>query len=56
MTARPEPTMSVEYKNYYDFLVTLGEALHGSTRTINLQRVDSRTGQTSMQTFCIAQV
>jgi len=31
--------------------VTLGEALHGSTRTINLQRVDSRTGQTSMQTL-----
>jgi curved DNA-binding protein len=34
-----------------DILVTLGEALHGSTRTINLQRVDSRTGQTSMQTL-----
>jgi curved DNA-binding protein len=34
-----------------DILVTLGEALHGSTRTINLQRVDSRTGQTSVQTL-----
>jgi curved DNA-binding protein len=34
-----------------DILVTLGEALHGSTRTINLQRVDSRTGQTSLQTL-----
>jgi curved DNA-binding protein len=34
-----------------DILVTLDEALHGSTRMINLQRVDSRTGQTSMQTL-----
>ena len=34
-----------------DILVTLNEALHGSTRTINLQRVDSRTGQTSIQTL-----
>jgi len=34
-----------------DILVTLSEALHGSTRTINLQRVDSRTGQSSMQTL-----
>jgi curved DNA-binding protein len=34
-----------------DILVTLGEALHGSTRTINLQRVDARTGQTSVQTL-----
>ena len=34
-----------------DILVTLNEALHGSTRTINLQRVDSRTGQSSMQTL-----
>jgi curved DNA-binding protein len=34
-----------------DILVTLNEVLHGSTRTINLQRVDSRTGQTSMQTL-----
>src|SRR5512140_115018 len=34
-----------------DILVTLGEALHGSTRTINLQRFDSRTGQTSKQTL-----
>jgi curved DNA-binding protein len=34
-----------------DILVTLNEALHGSTRTINLQRVDSRTGQSIMQTL-----
>ena len=34
-----------------DILVTLNEALHGSTRTINLQRVDSRTGQTTIQTL-----
>jgi len=34
-----------------DILVTLGEALHGSTRTIKLQRVDARSGQTSMQTL-----
>ena len=34
-----------------DILVTLNEALHGSTRTINLQRVDARTGQSSVQTL-----
>jgi len=34
-----------------DILVTLNEALHGSTRTIKLQRVDSRTGQSSLQTL-----
>lgn len=34
-----------------DILVTLEEILHGSTRTINLQRVDSRTGQSSIQTL-----
>lgn len=34
-----------------DILITLNEALHGSTRTINLQRVDSRTGQSSIQTL-----
>jgi len=34
-----------------DILVTLNEALHGSTRTINLQRVDSRTGQSTIQTL-----
>ena len=34
-----------------DILVTLNEALHGSTRTINLQRADSRTGQSSIQTL-----
>jgi curved DNA-binding protein len=34
-----------------DILVTLSEALHGSTRTINLQRLDSRTGQSSIQTL-----
>jgi curved DNA-binding protein len=34
-----------------DILVTLDEALHGSTRTIRLQRVDARTGQSSMQTL-----
>jgi curved DNA-binding protein len=34
-----------------DILVTLSEALHGSTRTINLQRVDPQTGQSSRQTL-----
>ncbi|BCS51891.1 DnaJ C-terminal domain-containing protein [Geobacter sp. SVR] len=34
-----------------DILVTLAEALHGSMRTINLQRVDSRSGQVSLQTL-----
>jgi curved DNA-binding protein len=32
-----------------DILVTLGEALHGSTRTLNLQRSDPRSGETSTQ-------
>jgi curved DNA-binding protein len=34
-----------------DILVTLGEALHGSTRTISLQRVDPATGTSSVQTL-----
>lgn len=34
-----------------DLLVTLDEIIHGSTRTLNLQRVDSRTGQSTMQTL-----
>jgi curved DNA-binding protein len=34
-----------------DILVTLDEIMHGSTRTIKLQRVDSRTGQSTMQTL-----
>lgn len=34
-----------------DVLVTLDEALHGSTRTIRLERVDPRTGQSSLQTL-----
>lgn len=34
-----------------DILVTLDEVVHGSERTIALQRVDSRTGQTSTQTL-----
>ncbi|MGA2631898.1 MAG: DnaJ C-terminal domain-containing protein [Terriglobia bacterium] len=34
-----------------DILVTLGEILHGSTRTIRLQRTDPRTGQSTMQTL-----
>jgi len=34
-----------------DVLVTLDEILHGSTRTIHLQRVDPRTGQSVMQTL-----
>jgi len=32
-----------------DFLVTLNEVLHGSTRMINLQRIDPATGQTTTQ-------
>ena len=32
-----------------DILVTLDEILHGSTRTIRLQRTDPRTGQSSTQ-------
>lgn len=34
-----------------DLLVTLGEALHGSTRTINLQRTDPGSGATTQQTL-----
>ena len=34
-----------------DILVTLDEVLRGSTRTINLQRTDPRTGQASVQTL-----
>jgi curved DNA-binding protein len=34
-----------------DILVTLDEVLHGSTRTIHLQRADPRTGQSVMQTL-----
>jgi len=34
-----------------DILVTLDEILHGSTRTINLQRVDPRTGTSTVQTL-----
>ncbi len=34
-----------------DILVTLDEVLHGSTRTINLQRIDPRTGKSSVQTL-----
>jgi curved DNA-binding protein len=32
-----------------DILVTLNEAMHGSTRTINLQRIDPSTGQSKIQ-------
>jgi len=34
-----------------DILVTLEEILHGSARTINLQRRDPRTGQSTVQTL-----
>jgi curved DNA-binding protein len=34
-----------------DILVTLDEIMHGSTRTIHLQRADPRTGQSAMQTL-----
>jgi len=34
-----------------DILVTLDEILHGSTRTIHLQRADPRTGQSVQQTL-----
>ena len=34
-----------------DILVTLDETLHGSTRTIRLQRADPRTGQSTTQTL-----
>ncbi len=34
-----------------DILVTLDEVMHGSTRTIKLQRTDQRTGQTTTQTL-----
>jgi len=34
-----------------DILVTLDEVLHGSTRTIHLQRADPRTGQSVKQTL-----
>jgi curved DNA-binding protein len=34
-----------------DILVTLDEILHGSTRTIKLQRIDPATGKSTMQTL-----
>jgi curved DNA-binding protein len=34
-----------------DILVALDEILHGSTRTIRLQRTDPRTGQSTMRTL-----
>ncbi|MDB6024901.1 MAG: molecular chaperone DnaJ [Verrucomicrobiales bacterium] len=34
-----------------DILVTLNEAMHGSTRNISLQRVDPRTGRVETHTF-----
>ena len=34
-----------------DLLVTLDDVLHGSTRTLKLQRTDPRTGQTTTQTL-----
>ena len=34
-----------------DILVTLDEVLHGATRTIQLQRTDPRTGQSTTQTL-----
>jgi len=34
-----------------DILVTLDEVLHGSTRTIKLQRIDPATGQSTIQTL-----
>jgi curved DNA-binding protein len=37
-----------------DILVTLDEVLHGSTRTIQLQRTDRRTGQSSVQTLQVS--
>lgn len=36
-----------------DILVTLDEVLHGSTRTIRLQRTDPRTGQSVTQTLLV---
>ena len=39
-----------------DILVTLDEVLHGSSRTIRLQRTDPRTGQTSEQTLRPAKI
>jgi curved DNA-binding protein len=34
-----------------DILVTLGEIMHGSTRTIRLERTDPHTGHSAMQTL-----
>jgi curved DNA-binding protein len=34
-----------------DIMVTLDEALHGSVRTVNLQRTDPRTGRSTVQTL-----
>ena len=36
-----------------DILVTLEEVLHGSSRTIRLQRTDPRTGQATLQTLLV---
>jgi len=52
--ARPNGTDSMPFAQQGqdvegDILVTLNEALHGSTRTIQLQRTDSRTGQATTQ-------
>jgi curved DNA-binding protein len=34
-----------------DLLVSLSEALHGTTRSISLQRIDPHTGETEVETF-----
>jgi curved DNA-binding protein len=36
-----------------DILVTLDEALHGSMRSISLQRIDARTGERETETFTV---
>ena len=45
------PMASVPLEIEADILVTLDEVLHGSTRTIHLQRADPRTGQSVTQTL-----
>ncbi|OGV74326.1 MAG: hypothetical protein A3K19_02710 [Lentisphaerae bacterium RIFOXYB12_FULL_65_16] len=46
-----EPTAQRGQDIEGDILVTLDEVLHGSTRTIRLQRVEPRTGQSTFQTL-----
>ena len=52
--ANEEPEYAVRGSDIEgDILVTLDEALHGSMRSISLQRIDPRTGERETETFTV---